>query len=236
MKKLLTGILALTLALSFTACGKDESTNDSKNPDTPKVEDKISSTDAAKEVATSFMDAYKKFNIEEASQYVNGEISEEIAQFDIENIKKEMLKTMPEDFAPMADYLTDMLDSVVDTISSSTEYKIISAEEDGDNVKVVVDVTSPNVDNLEATFENAMAEDMEQEMLVILTEAMESGALTESSTDEEMMEYLMPKIFEIAEEMIVEELKNAETTTKNFNLILTEVDGKWLIDPEKSEI
>ena len=241
MKKLLMGILALTLALSFTACGedskKDTDKEETKQTETKKEDKKVDKKDAAEETVKAFMDALCKFDFKKMENYVDGELTEEFAQYDLASLKSELMSNMPEDIAPMKSYIEDLFDSAIDDMLSSISYQITSVEEDGDDIKVCLDLTTPDFGLLETAFEDALAApEVEEETMALITEAMESGELTEGSSEQDILDYIMPKVFDMAKDIVADEIKNAEKTTEEGEFILTEVDGKWLINTEKSDL
>ncbi len=241
MKKLLMGILALTLALSFTACGED-SKKDDKKEETKQTEvakdskkdEKADPKDAAEDAVKGYMDALCKFDFAEMEKYLNGELPEELSSLNLDDLKDEMMGTMPEDMEFMKSYLEDMFDTAIDKMLSTISYKITSSEEDGDDIKVTLEVTSPDFNELGTIIEEAMSSpEAEQNMMELLTEAMESGDLSEDATEQELMDYIMPKVFDIVNDIISDEISNVSKTTETQELIVSEVDGEWLINTDK---
>ena len=241
MKKLLMGILALTLALSFTACGED-SKKDSDKEETKQTETKkddkkeADPKDAAEDAVKGFMDAFSEFDFTEMEKYIDGELPAEFAEFDFSTIKEETINSLPEELDAYKDDFGKMFDTAIDKMLATISYDITNVEEDGDNYVISVDVTMADFNALEESLNNALSADLTEKFIEIGEEAIANGDLSEDSTEQEVMDYLMPKAIDMIGDVLDEEIKSLERTTEEGEFVVTEVDGEWLIDIEESSL
>lgn len=95
---------------------------------------------------------------------------------------------------------------------SSLNYKIKSSKKNGNNLIVKTEVTNKDINaTLRSYYTTAFSE-----MLKIITSNIETGEL-----ETKLMEYL------------TKEYDKAETVSREVDIVLTKVDGKWVVD--KSE-
>ena len=241
MKKLLMGILALTLALSFTACGED-SKKDSDKEETKQTETKNDNKkeadpkDAAEDAVKGFMDAFCEFDFKEMEKYIDGELPAEFAEFDFSTIKEETVNSLPEELDAYKDDFGKMFDTAIDKMLATISYDITNVKEDGDNYVISVDVTMADFNALEESLNNALTSDLSDKIVEIGEEAMENGDLSDDSTEQEVMDYLIPKAIDMIGDLLEDEIKNLERTTEEGEFVVTEVDGEWLINIEESSL
>lgn len=234
------GIIALTLALSFTACGedskKDSGKEETKQTETKKDDKKANPTDAAEDTVKGFMDAFCEFDFKEMEKYADGELPEEITEIDFTAIKDETINSLPEEMGAYKSQFEKMFDTAIDDMLATISYDITSVKETDDNITVKVDLTMADFNALESTIEDALSSDMEESIMKIATDAMESGDLTEDATEQDVIDYIMPKAIDLMGDILSDEIKGLEKTTEECEFILSEVDGEWLIDIEKSDL
>jgi len=228
MKKLLSLILALSLTLSLAACGgkgedkaKDEP-NEKKEVKADKKE--LKGEDAARDAAENFFDAFCDFDFEEAEKYFDGEIPSDVKGA-YSMALDEMLAGMPAEMSAYKSDFEDIFNDLIEKMKKSVSYKITDVEGDGDEYIVSVELTMPDMESVD--FDSVMSSSMEEELMTLVMEYAESGKITESMSEDEMMEIIMPELIKI--------IKNAfndmdfETTTDSGEITVAEIDGEWLV-------
>ncbi len=237
MKKLLTGILALTLVFSLTACGENKDNKDDKKEETKQTEvsKETDPKEAAEETVKDFMDAFCELDTKEMAKYIDGELPEEFSDFNFDAVKEETINSLPEELGAYKTQFGDMFDSLIDKMLATINYDILSVEEDGDNMIAKVDITMADFNALEDALNNALSTDFSAKFVEIAEEAMANGDLTDDSTEQEVIEYLLPKAIDAIGDILEKEIDSLERTTEEAEFTLTEVDGKWLIDADSTE-
>lgn len=242
MKKTLLALLALVTALSFSACGEDKKDEGSsttgkvtKTDKKPEKKEK-SATDEAEETVEGFLKAFCKLDFEAASKYLDDAdaMPEELAALDIDAAMKEMMGDLPAEFAGYEDDFSAMAENVIDSMLSKMDYEILDSKEDGDEVIVEVDLTIPDTTAMDSMGDELTSE-LETLVMDIATKAMENGSLTESSTEAEVMDYLMPKLMDGMEVLMTEYVNDLETSTETIELVVYQDGDDWVISAEDME-
>ena len=239
MKKLLTGILALTLVFSLTACGENKDNKDDKKEETKQTEvskeKEADPKEAAKETVDNFMKAFSKMDSDMMAKHVDGDLPESISSIDFAAIKDETVNSLPEELSAYKPQFGDMFDSLIDKMLATIDYDILSVEEDGDNMIAKVEITMADFANLETVLNEALQTGLNEKFMEIAQEALDSGALTDDSTEQEIMDYIMPKAIDLIEDILADKINGLDKVTEEAEFTLAEVDGKWLIDANSTD-
>ena len=225
MKKLLSLILALACAASLTACGGDKSDDKKEEPSTKtEVKKELDGEDAARDTAENFFDAFCDFEFEKAEKYYDGEIPSDLKNaFSLELDK--VMSDIPPELSPYKSEFEDLFNTMIEKSKQSFSYKITNVEGDGDEYIVSVDLTTPNVADVD--FDAMLSGTMEEELMALVMEYAESGKITETMSEEEMMDILMPEMMKILKS-VVNDIE-FETTTESGEITVAKVNGKWLV-------
>lgn len=211
MKKILSLLLSLLLLFTLISCvdsGEQE----------------------AMQTVQNFLDKLIVLDIEGAKAYVDH--PDELDDI-FEGISKDTLfQAVPAEFQKYADDFNTIIDSMLNKCASVMTYNIKDTYKEDGCFIYVVDMTYPNMDfDFEDAFEQSFTEEV---MMGIATELLSSGKITTTSTQEEIYDALMPKVFQKAQEVINEmELK---TKMESIEIAVIEKDGKWLISAEESDL
>ncbi len=214
MKKMLSLLLALAMVLTVMAgCQKQPQ----------PVKDK---SELAKEAVENYMEALMLFDFKEASTYTtNPEKMMESAPYDdLDDATNSILEAVPQDFAAYEDSILTYADAMFRTMQEAMSYEIIGIEEDGDDYVATIELTTINTNGADVMTQ--MMEDVNIEELLL--QLLEDGTINENMTEQELMDILIPAMFEKMADVV----KNVplETTTTEETISIIEVDGKWLID------
>ena len=222
MKKLLSIVLALVLVLSVASCSLFGGEKDSAA--------------SAEKTVESFMDALVDFDFKKLKNYVDDEdaLPDEITNFDLEANLEKIIDDMPAELDDYSDDLRSIFNDLIDKIKKEISYEIKETTKDEDSYIVTVEVTLPDMDSV--NFENLLTDSMDESSLMnILNEMIESGKITENTTEQEMFDLLMPEVFKIMEDAIKDIEFETTTDEKEFVVVKSE-DDKWVIDVEESEL
>lgn len=222
MKKLLSIVLALVLVLSVASCSLFGGEKDSAA--------------SAEKTVESFMDALVDFDFKKLKNYIDDEdaLPDEIADFDLEANLEKIIDDMPAELDDYSDDLRSIFNDLIDKIKKEISYEIKETTKDEDSYIVTVEVTLPDMDSV--NFENLLTDSMDESSLMnILNEMIESGKITENTTEQEMFDLLMPEVFKIMEDAIKDIEFETTTDEKEFVVVKSE-DDKWVIDVEESEL
>ena len=232
-KKLLCMFLACLLVLSIASCGqsndadKDDDKDTSTKTEETVKEEKLSDSDMVEKVANDFMDSLCKLDVEKAVTYLDnydGELpfknkDELINNFCEELLAEEGLDAYKDDFVKI---MSKAFDSLIDTMS----YKIEDTNVDGDNAKVKISITMADTENID--FDEVLS-DMDFDPEAYIQELTDSGKITDSMSEEEIMNAIMPKLLEIMGDCFDVAFKNADTTTIDDEMELTKNGDNWII-------
>lgn len=212
MKRVLSLLLVLVCTVSFTACGGEKQ---------------------AKEAADGFMQAFVKLDGEAMAQYVDdpSEIQEAFENFDVDAI----METLPAELEPYFGHFEGFMNDVVGMMKNELSYEIKEIKKNGDEFIAIVDVTYPSAVldddfDIEGVLGESLGDNIGNE---IIMELFNSGEISLASTEEEIMNLALPKVFERLKESLKEILKDVET--QEIELVIIEENGKWLVNAEKSE-
>ena len=141
----------------------------------------------------------------------------------------------PSEFSAFSNDFEDMVNSMIDRIKKEISYEIKDVEEgeDGDKYIFTVEMTVPELDD--ANFEDIFAESLDETALTnMLMAKIEEGVITETSTEQEMLEVILPEMIQILNDIL--EDYEFETTTKDIEIVVAiNDDDEWLIDAKKSD-
>ncbi len=215
MKKILSLMLALVLVFSMTACGVSEKENE----------------EAAKNVVESFLSAVSNLEMDKLKDYVvdEDEIPEEFAEMSIDKVMSEM----PEEMEPYSEDFKKLFGGLFDKVKDKIEYEIkdVTKEED-DKYAVSVELTMPKLDDVD--IESVVEENIsEEDLTAIAMRLFAEGRITVNSTQQEIMDVLMPDVINALEDVFDGIELETETEEKEFVVVKTE-DDKWLIDAKES--
>ena len=163
-----------------------------------------------------------------ARTYIQSSIPEEIRDFDVDSI----METLPAEFEPYADDFEDLINSMLDKFSEMFSYEITEVTPDENNYIVTVKIKYPD-------FENSNFEAIFNEMLTgedyqtLISELLGSGEIDLTSTQEEVIDALLPRIISMLQ-TAVDNLEITAIETEGY-LAVTNVNGRWLIDASLSE-
>ena len=202
MKKLLALVLVLVCALSMAACDDGEA--------------------LATETMEGFMNALVAFDGDAMANYLDDKdaVPEAIKNLDIDVL----MATMPEEQQVYKDNYAEIIDATVAKMSSVMNYEIkeVAADEDGFVYTIAVnEIGDTNI--IDTTFS-------EENMNNIINALVEEEKLTETTTEEELMDMIFDEMVVMIKEMELE----ASSVDKQF--FVYEKDGKWVVNAEKSNV
>lgn len=202
MKKLLALVLVLVCALSMAACDDGEA--------------------LATETMEGFMNALVAFDGDAMAKYLDDKdaVPEAIKNLDIDVL----MATMPEEQQVYKDNYAEIIDATVAKMSSVMNYEIkeVAADEDGFVYTIAVnEIGDTNI--IDTTFS-------EENMNNIINALVEEEKLTETTTEEELMDMIFDEMVVMIKEMELE----ASSVDKQF--FVYEKDGKWVVNAEKSNV
>ena len=231
-KKITSLAIALMCVVSLSACNKaDDSDKDAKK-DT-KAETKVETAEGkATKTVESFMDAFCEFDFTEAANYID-EMPEDLEGMQLDAMIDAMMDEMPAEMEPYADDFESMLNGLMDRCLATFEYEITDTEEKDGNYEFTLEVTIPDMDgvDIESIIADSFSEDA---MMTILQDALTSGELSETSTEQEAMDYLMDQLIPMLGDVIAD--IEIETSTEEITLVVVEDDGEWIISAEESDL
>ena len=216
MKKVLSFILVVMMSAMVCSCSNEEA-------DRMAVENTVK----------SFMDTLMEFKFDELAKYVvdKDELPEEITGLDLTAVFNEAMDELPAEFEGYVGEFEKIFSGVMDLLKDKVGYEIKAIEKGDDKGKysVTLDLTVPEVADVD--FENILTEGMNEEQLTgMLMEMFEAGTITENTSEQEMMDLIMPKVIEIMNNSI----KNMtfESSTEEIEFDVVKENGEWLIDAE----
>lgn len=208
MKKTVALLMAILCIVSLTACGNAET--------------------KARETAEGFLNAVVNLDFEGAKQYVDNEdaIPEAIENIDI----GELMGSLPEELQEgYGDELKGLVTKITDRAKEKLSYEILGVTEGEGEYAYSVKLTLPDVDT------NALADSIDEKTVTdLFTGALTSGKITLGSSQEEILAAVMPELITLLDQMIDTMEIGAEES--EIEVVVTETDGKWLVNAEKSNI
>lgn len=236
MKKTILAVLALATALSFTACSKDNSTDEKDNkPAENQTVKEVSNTDKAEDTVDKFFSSLLALEFDDCKKYIDDFDALDI-DFDefssISDYKETVMKELPDELADYEDDFGSLFDNLIDEILDTMDYEILSSEEDGDNVAVEVKITVPeDTDNIE----DKISENLESSLNDIIEEMLNDGTITEDMSEDDLMKAIVPKVIDVMNDSISANIKNLKTTTQTIDVVVYENDnGEWIINADET--
>ena len=213
MKKCLSVLLALVMVLTMLAGCQGKSKP--KDPET-----------LARETVENYMDALMVFNFEKASTYTSDpdKMMEDAPYNNLEDATAAIMDAVPEEFATYEESITKFADAMFDVMKDKMDYEITAVTKDGDDY--LVSVTLTTVDSDGANFMTDMMSDIDIEEM--LMQMLEDGIINENMSEQQLMDILVPAIFDTMTEAVQNASVSTTTIEENFRII--KVDGKWVID------
>ncbi len=202
MKKLFALLLVVVCALSMVSCDDGEA--------------------LATETMDGFMNALVTFDADAMASYLDDPqaVPEAIKNLDIDVL----MSTIPEEQQVYKDYYAKIVDATIKKMSSITGYEIkdVASDEDGFVYTIAVnEVQDTNV------IDTAFSEDA---MNDVITTLVEKGEITETTTEEELMDMIFDELVVMINDL---ELK---TSAVDKAFYVYEKDGKWVVNAKKSNI
>ena len=189
----------------------------------------------AKLVADGFLKALSKLNAEELKTYCHeSAIFTSKSFLEYENLCsgnfEGMLGENESMFAGHEEKLREMVQAIIDNMANSISYELSEGRQTGDDT-FTFDTKLIMFDSQTAdtAFEQQLANAMTQEKLMeLVTELMNNGTITESSTEEELYAVLIPTILDIA----IEAIQNVKLPTQTISgkLTVNVKNGALLVD------
>ncbi len=215
MKKVLSIVLALAMAVTLLAGCQNQATQNNQELATKTIE--------------SYMDALVEFDFEKASNYSNypEKILESAPYTNKEDAVQKMLTALPENVQKYESSITNFAEAVFNLMQDNMTYQITDIQKVGNSYVASLEITSVDTEKFDIAelMTNMMAE---IDINSLLNEQLETGAINENMSQEEIYDVLFPVLFE----SMTDAVKNlpAETTAKEQTFTVIQVDGKWLID------
>lgn len=231
-KKLLCILLAGMLLFALAACGDGESASKSKGTTAKSAEDEV------REVVDGFFENVFTLNMDEASKFLASGSEQDLpfkSRDDLMNKAFEAMEEgageMAEALEPYRDDLKDLFNHVIDGMVDKMTYEIEDCKADGDKAtaKVKTTIVTGN------PFESLNFDDIDFDFESYLADLAAGGKISESSSMEEMMGAIMPKILEVLTDTIDTRLEDIETETEEEEIELVKEDGKWYITDESGD-
>lgn len=228
MKRIFTKLLCLVAVLacvvSLAGCGAGS----------PAAEAE------AKAAATGFMDALINLDISAAQAYLDdaeGLDSEFIESLSMDKVIEEAMAGN-EAVAGFEDKIRPIFDVVIEKIKAVMSYEIVGSQMFGEDYVFDVKITSfddEKTGEMENVLENAMSKHLTNEgMTQLATKLLEEGKISDQSSETEIIgaffDELMPEITKSIEEMEI------ATKVIDGQVVVSEVDGKWLVNVMKSDL
>ena len=241
LKSIVSVLTALVIALSFTACKKTDTDNNSdKTSKTEASADKAkeSNADKAKKAAEEFLDAVSEFKFKDASELIdNNDVFEEakdVNSFDelIEVALKESDTDLGEleQYGLDADFFKNMLKKSLGLYKM--KYEIGDEKETDDNTveveyKIAIDIPDMDILSDPAT---KYADEMQK-----YAESLASS-VSANPTDAEKKEIISKTITHVYD-LAFEDMKDSvDTKDIKGTLVLEENDGEWIISESDSDV
>ena len=224
LKKLLCMLLAAMMIFALTACGdKASDEKDAKNKTTVEKDPEAE----VNKVAADFMDSFCKLDFKSASDLME-EVDKDLPFQNLDDLKtislNQMVEASPE-LEPYKDSFTGIFDLVFGAITDSMNYTIDETQIDGDSATVKISFEMIEADALSSIDFDDIDFDAESYVKELLAD----GTLSASSSQEDVINALMPKMIEIMSTSIEEKMKNIGTQSDELELKLKKEDGKWII-------
>ncbi len=228
MKKMfkiaLCAMLTLALVLSFAACNNDAKESEVKEEPKNDV--------VAEETAKDFMDALNEFDVDKmADCCADPDAFKDMLGFD--DVKDAVFEGMAEAGVDgeMAEMMAPFADGVIDIMKNRIDYEVVSVKEDGDDYIVTVEYSVPDFGVAGETLNTAFSEEESAALgEEIAQELVENGTITQTSTQEEIMDALINSMIDKLLPIMEEAIENAEIVTEKAEIKVVEKDGKWFVD------
>ena len=233
LKKLLCALLVSAIAVSVVSCGKSSDYDDDDNDSSRKTgltdeqkeeKEEVSDEDSVKATVEGFMDAFCDFDFEEAVNYLDAEDALDSLSF---RNKKEFVEKMCEIMSANSgldaykDDFNKCMSKVFDKIVDSFEYDITKVKVDGK--KATAEISLSFIDASTLDFEDAVSSTVD-EVSAMMQELQDQG-----KSQEEILEVVMPKYFDLIADAMIKAMDDVESTSVSDKLNLVK-DGKdWVI-------
>ena len=230
LTKVLSIIMVLAMVLSFVSCGSSEAPAPVEAPavssETSAPEVPAPTESGAKDTVVAFMDAMVKLDSAAmAENMVGGVMPEGMEDLDMVNIVTPIAQEsgMP---------LDAFMDIMYKIMAEALKYEVNSVEEDGDTAVAKITLLSKDTSALEnLDFDAIMADaDMEAKLMELL----ESGELSENSSEEEIMEAVMDMIMPVMEDAMLGAMEDMEYAEEEMELSLVKENGAWKIQDDEN--
>ena len=229
LTKVLSIVMVLVMALSFASCGSSETpapSEVSETSSTASSETSAAAESGAKDTVVAFMDAMVKLDSAVmAENMVGGVMPEGMEEMDMQKIVEPLAQ---ESGMPLDDFMDIMYKIMADAV----KYEVKSVEENGDTAVANITLMVKDTTALsEIDFDTVMADvDMEAKLMELL----ESGELSENSSEEEIMAVVMEMVMPVLEEAMLGALENVEYDAQDVELALVKENGAWKIKDDAS--
>jgi len=161
-------------------------------------------------------------------------IPEDMANFDIDTLVDNAIDSNPA-IAPYEEDFTKFAEAVVEKMTDNMSYTIVETEKDGKDYVVTVEMTMPDFDEVNKSFEDTLKSSVSnQKMNELITKLFTNGTITASSSQQEILDAVMPEVINLMIES-VDDFK-VDTETEEKELTISKIDGEWLINTKKSNI
>ena len=207
MKRVLALILALACILSVTACGAEGK---------------------AKRAAEGFLTAFCELDFDRAAEFVDSpeDMPEALKNLDLD----EMLEDIPEEYREKyGDEIEAVISKLIARVKANCSYVINGIIEKDDAYEVDVTMTVPDVEDVD--FSSILSE---SNLLKLLGEKLGDGTISLSSSEEEIVDALLPDVIKMLDNAI--ESITIGSEEMDVDLVVVEIDGKWLVSLGESDI
>jgi len=213
MKKLLAILLVLMVVM--TGCGRNTE-EDMK---------------AVRETVESCFDSLVNFDFEKIKDFFvdENDIPKEISELDVAAEFEKLMGNMPAELEEFSPEFEEMMYYAFDKIKSECSYEITDIVRDKSTRYIVsMNLTLPDVEKVD--FEKLITDSFDEQIVTdTLMEMANEGKLTASSSEQEMMALVMPKMVEIIKATI--DGIEFETTTESFEFpVKLQDDGRWMFE------
>ncbi len=244
MKKLLKTILIVmlvsALALTVTSCGNKEDKSSSQSDEGNFKKDKKDSKEMAEDTVDGFMQALCVFDIKEMSSYTldPDAVKEEIGFDDLKTYVTEEIYagSTDEEIKMMESFVDTIIDAYLEAIYDTMSYKITSSKKGGKDYVITTDFTFLDFELAQENLESTMNTEMASASAEVTNELIADGKITATTTEEEMIKIVFDAIAEKMVPIIEKSILEAPRTTGENTFLVTEKDGIWYIDTDKSKL
>lgn len=263
LKRILLLLLALACVLAMVACDDKKESSSKKDDDDEDESVEITVSDDADsditEASSEESVPAPEISVEDADAAIKA-FFDALVQLDATGLKDachdseifysesflefekicsgdfgEMLGDDAAMFAGHEEKLGEMVQAIIDKLSQTMSYQLSEGRRIGnDTVVYDVEMTMFNADQIGTIMTEQLSNALSEQVVIqLVTELMSNGTITNSTTEEELYEILIPVILD----MVIDAIRNMELTSQTISgeFAVIEKDGVLLVDLDYEE-